>query len=392
MEHIRHSSPQPNVTLIIEASMASGRNTVRGIALYARQHGPWRFHHEWRNTDTYFPSWLKGWSGDGFIARVENPRLAKALRSFHVPIVDVLGTITGTRIPLVHVDDQRIGELAADTFLDKGFSSFAYAGIGTFNWSERRGQAFADRLRSQGGECAMHFWDRGEGRNWSWEREQDRFAAWLQALRKPLGLMLCHDLHGHFVLEACQRHGIGVPDEVAVIAVDDDETICEVTSPPLSSVIPDDERVGFEAARLLDRMLHGEPPPTQPVWIPPRGVHERLSSDVLAVDDPPVALAVKYIRAHAFEGIRVDDVVRHVPLSRSLLQRRFQKALGRTLHDEIFNTRFSHARFLLEQGDMPISDVAEKSGFRHQAYLGAVFKKTLGCTPMEYRNAHRLKD
>jgi LacI family transcriptional regulator len=180
-----------------------------------------------------------------------------------------------------------------------------------------------------------------------------------------------------------------VPDEVAVVGVDNDEPLCEVADPGLSSVWPDHLRVGYEAAALLDRMMHGTPAPQTPTYIPPRGVVIRPSTDVLAIEDRDIAAAVRFIRQHACDGVAIDDVAAHVSLSRSTLQRRFKQIVGRTLHDETLRMRMSRARELLAESDLPLGIIAEKAGFRHQEYMGAVFRQQLGQTPAQFRASSR---
>ncbi len=378
---------RPNITVIIEASFASGRNTVRGIAQYARQHGPWLFHHEWRNTDLFFPAWLDQWQGDGFIARVENRKIARALARLDVPVVDVLGTLPKPLFPIVRVDDGAIARLAAQHLLHRGFEHFAYCGLKGLSWSDQRGRVFREAVAEEGCDCAFHEWEALHRHSWSWDQEVESMIPWLKALPKPAGILLSNDLHAHVVLEACHRGGIAVPDQVALVGVDNDEAFCEICEPPLSSIDTNDLHVGYEAAALLDAWMRGKAAPEPGVvrLVEPKRVVPRLSSDVLAVHDPPVAAAVRYIRENAVRGISVDDVVRHVPLSRSLLQRRYRKTLGRTIHDDILHTRLSHAKMLLADSSMPLVLVAERSGFNHQAYMGAVFKREVGITPLEYR-------
>ncbi|MBU0677212.1 MAG: DNA-binding transcriptional regulator [Verrucomicrobia bacterium] len=385
----RKAARRPNVTLIVETSLGSGRNILRGVARYAREHGPWLFHHEWRNTDLYYPPWLEDWEGDGIIARIENEEILLKLKSFNVPIVDVLGTMKDPDIPLVHVDDESIARLAADHLLERGFTRFGFCGLKGLNWSSRRAAAFKAAVESEGHSCSVLEWDSRKNTGWSWEKEVAAVLSWLRDLPKPVGIMLCNDQHAHLVLQACRGGGIAVPDEIALVGVDNDEPMCEVCDPPLSSVMPDDERVGYEAATLLDTLMRGNRRSAKPVYIQPSGVFTRLSTDVLAIEDSQVAQAVRFIREHACEDISIDDVVKQVPLSRSLLQRRFRKILERSLHDEIINVRLNHARFLLEEGDIPLALVAEKSGFKHQAYMGAVFRKRFGVTPLQHRRMHR---
>lgn len=378
------------MTLIVENSHASGRNIVRGIARYTRQHSAkWLLHHEWRNTDVFYPPWLDRWEGDGFIARIESEEIMDRIKSLGVPVVDVLGALRDPKIPLVHVDDAAIAHVAADHLLDRGFRNFGYAGFAARNWSHRRRDAFVEALRKEGYDCSVHAWDDHSGEAWSWGEDLAQIVDWLRALVKPVGIMLCSDTHSQMILEACRRGGFAVPDEVAVVGVDNDEPICEVSEPPLSSVIPNDQQVGFEASRLLDHLMDGGRWDGEDIYVPPQGVCTRMSTDVLAVEDPVVAAAAGFIREHALSDLAVDDIVKAVPVCRTVLQRRFRMVLGRSLHDEILRVRLDHARFLLEEGDMPLWQVAEKSGFKHQEYMGVVFKRHLGETPLQYRKAAR---
>jgi LacI family transcriptional regulator len=205
--------------------------------------------------------------------------------------------------------------------------------------------------------------------------------------------MACSDQCGPVLLEACRRARAAVPDEVAVIGVDNDEPLCEAADPPMSSVWPDHLGVGYAAAALLDRLMAGRAargtPPPAPVYLAPRGVVTRQSTDVLAVEDRDVAAAVRFIREHACGRLVIDDVAGHVSLSRSALQRRFKKVVGRTIHEEALRIRLDRARELLSHTDLPIALVAEKAGFTHQEYLGSVFRSRLGQTPAQFRRASR---
>ena len=176
-----------------------------------------------------------------------------------------------------------------------------------------------------------------------------------------------------------------MPDDVGVIGVDNDEPLCLVSDPPLSSIWPNHAQVGYEAARLLDAMLQGRPPPPAPIYLSPGKIVTRLSTNTLAVADRLVAAAARFIREHASEGINVEDVVRETAVCRSVLQRRFKDVFRRTIHDEIVTARLGRAQELLRDTDLPLALIASKSGFRHQEYMGAVFKQRLNTTPARYR-------
>jgi LacI family transcriptional regulator len=218
--------------------------------------------------------------------------------------------------------------------------------------------------------------------------EVEEVARWIHSLPKPLGLMACNDFRGIQALDACRRAGIAVPEEMAVIGVDNEELVCKLAYPPLSSVVPNARRIGYEAAALLDRLMRGEPEPTIPLAIPPLEVITRLSTDVNAIADPDVAAAMRFIREHACEGIGVDEVLAQVPVSRSVLQRRFRSLLGRSIHAVIAAVRLQRAKQLLVETDLSLAVIAKRTGFSHVEYLCAAFRQAVGLPPGAYRREH----
>jgi LacI family transcriptional regulator, galactose operon repressor len=385
----RTQPKRPRVALIVETSLASGRDILRGIARYLRVHGPWSIYHEPRALEESVPPWLTQWRGDGIIARIQNQPIADAVVSTGLPVVDVLGLVPGQRVPLVHVDDRAIARLGAEHLLERGFRHFGFCAVEGANWSDTRQEAFDVTVREAGFDCSVCRLPPDTRGLANWETQQNLLTDWVRSLPRPVGVMVCNDPRGQLVLEAARRAGAAVPEQVAVIGVDNDEPLCEISYPPLSSVKPDHRRVGYEGAALLDRMLHGETDPDAPVYVPPAGLVTRLSTDVLAIDDPHVATAVRFIREHACDGIGIDDLIAHAPLSRSTLQRRFRKALGRTIHDEILRVRLRRVEELLVDTDLSLESVADKAGFAHRQYLGEVFKARTGYTLAQYRDRSR---
>jgi LacI family transcriptional regulator len=372
----------PHVALLIETSLASGRDILRGVARYARENGHWSIYHEPRSLEQSVPRWLRNWDGDGIIARLQNARIADAVVATGIPAVDVLGVVRRPELPLTHVDNVAVARLAATHFLERGFRRFGFCGVDGTNWSDERRDAFVAAVTEAGGECLVYKLQAGRG---NWENEQDHLAAWVKSLPRPCAVMACNDPRGQKVLEACRRIGVRVPDEVAVVGVDNDEPICAISDPPLSSVVPDHERVGYEAAALLVRLWAGDPTAGVSIFVPPAGVITRQSSDVLALGDREVAEAIRFIREHACQGLGVDDVCRELAVSRSTLQRRFRALLGHTIHDEIVSVRLKRAQELLLGTDIPIATIALRCGFGRQEYLGAVFRARLGQSPAAYR-------
>ena len=202
--------------------------------------------------------------------------------------------------------------------------------------------------------------------------------------------MAAYDIGGRQVLDACRRAGVAVPDEVAVVGVDNDGLLCELSDPPLTSVEPDARRTGYTAAEILDRLMNFRRVPVLSHRIPPVGVVTRQSSDTMAVGDADVAEAVRFIRENACSGISVKDVLQRVPLSRRALETRFVKAVGRTPHAEVERVRLERAKHLLRATDLPVFEVAQRTGFRYQEYLSVAFRRYTGVSPTQYRKDARV--
>jgi LacI family transcriptional regulator len=377
------------VALLVETSNEYARGLLRGIVGYVREHRPWTTYLAEHARGDQPPAWLEHWDGDGIIARIENPRIAKAVVQPGLPVVDVSAANLVPGVPWVETDDSLIAQSAFDHLFERGFRNLAFIGDQRFNWSNWRRDRFVALAREKEIEPAVADSSVVPRADEEWSEEIGRIAKWLQGLPKPVGVMACYDLMGRQVLEACRMTSLAVPDEVAVIGVDDDELICELSDPPLSSIAPDTYRTGYEAAALLDRMMGGEHVEATAHLLPPLGAAPRVSTDVLAIQDEEVSTAVRFIREHACEGIDVNDVMGQVPLSRRVLESRFKKLLGRSPHEEIDRVQIDRARELLRGTDLSLVQIAEKTGFPHAEYLSVVFKKRVGQTPREYRRQHR---
>ncbi len=373
--------------MLIETSNAYARGLLQGVIHYVREHPAWSFHlmEQGRGDDP--TAWLKGWKGDGILARIETPRIAQAVTRAKVPCVDLSAGRLLPSLPWVETDDAAIAAMAAGHLLERGFKHFAFCGDSRFNWSLWREHHFAQRVRDAGHDCRIYSL---KGRTGDLASERRKLVTWLRALPKPVGILACYDLRGREVLEACRQTGLAVPDEVAVLGVDNDELLCELATPPLSSVIPNTRRAGYEAAALLDRLMTGGKVLPEPHLIPPLGVAARQSTDVLALDDREVVRAVQFIRSHACEGINVADVLNAVKISRRVLEQRFRKLLGRSPHEEILHLRLSRVQQLLADTDLPLYTIAERTGFEHVEYLSVAFKRETGLTPRAFRNQARV--
>ena len=214
--------------------------------------------------------------------------------------------------------------------------------------------------------------------------------AWLQTLEMPVGVMACNDVRARHVLEACHSLGVRVPEDVAVIGVDNDELVCELSDPPLSSIEQGMRRLGYQAAALLDQLMQGKDAPQTQFVVAPEGVVARRSTDTLAVSNAEVALAARFIREHACDGLSIGDLTAMVGLSRSTIERKFKAITGRTIHAEIERVRLERARTLLAETDLPMKQVAAQAGFKYIQYMATLFRRRLKQTPREYRLRARM--
>lgn len=375
-----------HVALIIETSSIYGRDLLSGIVRFMRMHDEWSVFLEQRDLWKQPPSWLNDWQGDGIISRATTPKLLEAIAETGVPLVEVTDRRGDIGLPQVRSDDTAIGHMGAEHLLERGFERFGFCGFKGEAWSMRREEAFVASVQKNGrGECSRFnsVWHGRAAR--SWEDEQQHIMDWLKELTPPFAVMACNDIRGKHVMDACSKLNFAVPEQVAVVGVDNDELLCQVCSPPLSSVIPNAATVGFRAAEMLAQLMQGDGSDVTSQLIEPLGVATRQSTDVVAIKDRGVASALHYIREHACRGITVEEVVRNNPVSRSTLERQVRKYLGRTPQEEIRHVQIKRARELLLATDLSAERIAGLCGFEHPEYLHVVFKRLTETTTGEFR-------
>lgn len=374
-----------HVALLIETSNAYGRGLLLGVKNYLVTHPGWSIYlgeHGRQETDL---SWLDNWHGDGVIARIENEQTAAHVRGLGLPAIDLSAARLVPELSTVETDDDVIAQWAVEHFAVRGIKHFAYCGDARFAWSVNRGARFAEHVEARG-MVASEFRMVPSG---TLATDRRAMADWLRNLPKPVGVLACYDIAGQEVLEACKIAGLDVPDSVSVVGVDNDDLMCNLTSPPLSSIQTDAVGTGFLAASLLERMMSGDVLPPELRLIEPLRVVTRESSDLMSVSDPIVAKALQLIRSRADEGIAVATVQRAVGLSRRSLDYRFLSALGRTVHEEVTRVRMDRLADLLLATDWTLPQLAERLNFSHSEYMGVAFKKFTGKSPGEYRRANR---
>ena len=390
---------RPRVALLIESSRAYGRGTLSGIAKYVRAHAHWSIFIQEQSLSDDLPDWFESWQGDGVLTRLETPALAGALNRLGIPAVYLRNVEARVKAPSVLTDNPAVSRVAFEHLQERGFRHFAFCGFNGADYSDERRDSFVRYATEVGLHChvfgaALPSADLSNTAAYEEMglKDGERVAGWIKTLPKPIGVMACNDMRGQQVLDACRASGVAVPDDVAVVGADNEEVLCDLSDPPLSSVVPNAERVGYEAAALLDQMMSGKKVQAKPSLIEPIGIVTRGSTEVLAVEDRQVAVAVRFIREHACEGIDVSDVLRAAAMSRSALDRHFIKIMQRTPKDEILRVRLNRAKQLLAETDFPQALIAEKIGFEHVEYLSRIFKKRIGITPSEFRSRSRSQD
>ncbi len=372
------------VALIIEHDESRDRGIVRGIMDYARVHGPWRVYTSQGRAGLPLGP-LEQWDGDGIIARIRSQEDLDCLAGGDLPVVDTIGLYRDPRVPLVLSDNRAVGRQAAEHLIDLGFRRYGCFDDPPWEYARTRCEAFERTVRQAGFDCSVF----NRIPDSQWRVEQGRLKQWLRTLAPPVGVFACNDSFAWRVTEACHEIGLQVPEQLAVVGVDNDEMVCAFSTPPLSSVALDSVRIGYQAADVLQRRMTERGSFKNLTEVPPLGVVTRRSSEFLAIEDDAVARAVRYIRDHLAEPIQVESILDHVPMSRRSLEMRFRQALGRTPAVEIRRARLAKARELLISTEMDMPAVAAACGFATAKQFSDTFRREVGTPPSQFRRDHR---
>lgn len=383
-------TPQRHVTLLVESSTSWGANIVQGIADYSHQHANWIIYFEPRGKYELLEL-PEGWHGDGVIARVTHSRLARQLIEANVPAVNVSWyDFEGGSIPRCTTSERTSAEMVAQHFLDRGFRRFAYCGPRRRpQYSDLFGAAYAEGIEQAGYRCHVYSCNLGLEEGAPSQEEQYSLVEWVKRLPKPIAVLAFSDSRGRQVVEACRQADIHVPGEVAIMGGEYDKLASQISRPRLSSIDLCPHRVGYNAAHLLEKIMSGEAPPSEPLLLPPARILVEASTDSLAVDDPLVRRALEYISSEMHRPITVKHVLANVPASRRVLEQRFRESLGRSPGEEIRRVRIEHAKKLLAETNVTLRQIARECGFLHAEVLSRVFRRTSGETPSNYRKRVR---
>lgn len=381
----------PRVAVLVDTSTEWGRDLIRGITSYAQHHGPWQLQVEPRGRDNMLqlPS---QWKGDGMIARVSNPKIAADLQSRHVPVINISGIeLEGYSFPRVAIDYDATAKLASEHFKARGFQRFAYVGPLHYSYIEKHADAFQDQI---GADVAtlerFHYIHESMGSE-KWRKQRARIESWLQQLEKPIAVFAWGTSASCQLLDACWCMNIQVPDDVAVLAGAEDALIAQTTVPPMSAVLNPSKQMGYRAAERLANLISGGSDSGTEDRIAPIEIVTRQSTDILAIKDPELSKAVRFLRENVFTELTVAKVAASVPMSVRSLQVKFRDAFGHPPLAEIHRLRVARVKELLASTDLPVASIAQATGFGTAAYMATMFRRQTGMTPLQFRLETRLR-
>lgn len=363
---------------------------LKGIAHYERNHQRWEAFLDDQARAESNPRWVRSKKWSGVISRHTTPGLVQTCAQLKLPLVDLNDTPPFPGVPKIRPENVGVGHYGAEHFAERGYRHYGFCGFANTAWSCERRDGFLEALALAGHTCHLFEVDYPGDLTPFWDTQQTTaISSWLTRLPKPVAVMACNDMRALQVISAAQATDLLVPEEVAVLGANNDSIRCELSYPPLSSVATNGFQSGYLAAELLEGMINGQEPTDLDRRVEPLGVVTRPSSDMLAIDDKNVATALSFIRERACQGISVDEVLKHAFASRSQLEKKFRRHLGRSPQAEIRRVQVAKIRQLLLETDFPLKEIAELAGFEHVEYLCVVFKRLTGESPGGYRKKNK---
>jgi LacI family transcriptional regulator len=382
------SRARKRIAMSVPHGLQYMERVIHGITDYAKQNAHWSFTRVPETAGTSI-EWLRFWHGDGAFAAIYTPEDARLAQRIGIPIVNLATHLTDLKTPSITVDHYAVGELAARHLLERNFRRFGYYGPSDLHYAQLRRDGFSSIVAQAGGDVKILEVQTSDGdARQKLDDQQYALEDWLRSLKVPVGILASADLRASMVLEACQKLKLRVPEDVAVVGVDNDPVVCDFCDPPLTSVSRNDYQVGYEAAILLDQLMDGGSPPEKPIRIPPAGIVQRTSSDTVSVEDPYIAEAIRFMRERVHEHFGVDELLNQVPLSRRSLEYRFRACLGRSPYDYLNQIRVDQAKRLLSDPHRSsLTKIAMACGFGDLRRFRIVFQRLVGANPSEYRHA-----
>lgn len=387
----KKQSKTRKVAILIESSRGYGRGLIQGIGKFIDEHRNWQIEYRPRGLSEPVPHWIKNWQGDGILARINNKRTLRLLLNLGIPVIDLRRMLSTSAIPQVGPNDQEAVKMLYDHFRHRGFQRFAFVGI------PRGEHVFMDIRRT-------FFRQLVEERKYSFSeleisleefegngsRGERRMIRWLKKLPERTAVLACNDDLGLQVLNSCRTVDISVPNFLTVAGIGNDECLCEIASPKLTSIDLNPIKIGLEAATMLQRMMDDQDETPDSIQIKPNRIVPRASTNMIASDDDVVSAMIQYIRQEACNGATVRDVLTRSRISRSSLENRFKESIGHSVFQEIITVRLERVQELLVSTDLTIKEITAQSGFSYQTYLMHTFQKQFGMTMKAFRRAYRF--
>lgn len=383
------------VILLSDFAEEYTKDLLRGITRYSRDHGPWTF----CRTPLYYREtmgidgivrWAREWEADGIIGQFYNEAEVKKFTDAGIPVIAQDFRERFSNIPNITGDYKETGRMGADYFLKKGFRNFAFYGFNNIVWSRERAEGFGEKVQEAG--YTVNYYENIKTRSMDlWYYKPSDLSRWLTSLPKPIALMACDDNEGHHITEAARNAGFKIPEDIAVLGVDNDEMMCDLSDPPLSSIGLDTEMAGYEAAKRLEQMIEQKSTQGRDIVVKPTQVVTRHSTDIFASKDKYIVSALKYIHDNLDKNLKVDQVLKEVPLSRRSLEKRFVQTTGYPVYEYIYNQRIEKFTQKLLETDMTIFEIALDLGLNDSKNIARQFKQIKGLTPVEYRKKYVAK-
>lgn len=371
------------ILLLIDYSSEFDRKLLRGLVRYSKENGPWLFY----RMSSYYADllgkdglleWARTWQADAIIGQWKRDDV-NFLKELDIPVVlqnyhhrsTIFSNLTG--------DYEGTGAMAANFFIKKMYNNFAFFGINGLVWSDERREGFKKEVEKHGGDFYYLEFDIYSTVN------RTAVSDWLKALPKPVALFCCDDAHALFISETCKINGIQIPEEISLLGVDNDDLMCSISDPPISSIVLDVEEGGYMIGKKIHSRITGELTENFNVVIEPTRIELRQSTERININDSNVLRVITYIEDNFGTDIKIDSIIDDVPLSRRSLEVKFKKETGTTIYQYILRCRCEHLAYMLVTTNRPIIEIAYEAGFTDYNNIARVFKKFYGCSPVEYR-------
>ncbi|MCC5830716.1 MAG: DNA-binding transcriptional regulator [Phycisphaeraceae bacterium] len=379
-------SHRRRILVIVQVQQAYGRDIIEGVIRYSRQSRRWALYFHTLLPEDQLPD-MSG-RFDGIIAESRTEVRRRWLQTLEIPRVVISGQHAVPGAGWLVADNYQVGRMAFDHLRDKGFKHFGWCGYERFDYSRQRERGFRDALIENGlDESCLSVFNLAADHA-DFFAEVPDLLPWLEKLPKPAGVFAVTLDHALHVAQSCREAGIYVPEHIAIIGVNNDPLVAEMSEPPLTSIDHGAREIGYRSAELLEGLMNGKAVPERPIVIPPVGITQRQSTTIFAVNHPEVARALRLIHKHGTEPINITTLLDELPIGRRALESAFVKHLNRTPHEELTRVRMDHARLLLRETDLSLADIAVRCGYRYGSQFSAVFKKHQGMPPRLYRKRH----